>query len=46
MMAQCRECGHGRNCINGRWCQLTGEYVEHARELKCEITLATKPKNQ
>lgn len=36
MNERCRTCAHGRNCINGRWCEKLKKYVEYAKELECD----------
>ena len=32
MNEQCRTCAHGRNCINGRWCEKLRKYVQYDKK--------------
>lgn len=32
----CDCCERGRNCINGRWCQVTRKYMEHHNLWLCD----------
>ena len=32
----CRVCVHGKNCINGRWCDKLKSYVEYKEEIMCD----------
>ena len=32
----CRLCRHGRNCLNGRWCEVWREYVEYRDINECK----------
>ena len=32
MNDECRSCPHGRNCINGRWCEEIKNYVQYANK--------------
>lgn len=36
MNEQCRTCAHGRNCINGRWCEKLRKYVQYDKKPLCE----------
>jgi len=31
----CARCVRGKNCLNGRWCDVLGRYVEYDREPMC-----------
>lgn len=37
MNDECRSCSHGRNCINGRWCEKVKKYVQYASTKLCEV---------
>ena len=32
----CRGCKHRCKCVNGGWCEVRGEYVEHQRIKECK----------
>lgn len=36
MTEDCNKCKHGRNCINGRYCQKLKQYVEYSKETNCK----------
>lgn len=36
MNEKCLACIHGRNCINGRWCEKLKKYVQYADKILCE----------
>lgn len=36
MNDECRSCPHGRNCINGRWCEEIKKYVQYANKPLCK----------
>lgn len=36
---ECRECGHGRWTINGRYCGHAREYVEYAKTPPCQQSI-------
>lgn len=46
MNERCRTCAHGRNCINGRWCEKLRKYVQYDknRYVKMEIKVNKKGK--
>nr|WP_297658435.1 hypothetical protein [uncultured Prevotella sp.] len=33
---ECNTCEHGRNCINGKYCQRYKMYVQHMEKLPCK----------
>ena len=45
----CHRCGHGRNCINGRWCEVRRTYVEYVCMTECPdavLPSSTPPKKK